>query len=159
LKAAIAKVLTGATWQRCRVHFMRNLLAHIPSGEKTRVAALVRTIFVQPHPQAAAQQVAETLRLMRDRRPQAASVLAAAEDDVLAYMSFPVEHWSRIYSTHPLERLHRKIRRADRCSRRVSQRGRDTAAGWYVAAGAIRRVGGGTPLFQPRVAAASLGPR
>jgi transposase-like protein len=111
LKAAIARVLTGATWQRCRVHFMRNLLAHIPSGEKTLVAALVRTIFVQPHRHAAGQQVAETLRLMRDRWPQAAAVLAEAEDDVLAYMSFPVEHWSRIYSTNPLERLNREIRR------------------------------------------------
>ena len=111
LKAAIAKVLTGTTWQRCRVHFMRNLLAHIPSGEKTLVAALVRTIFVQPQRQAAGAQVTETLRLMRERWPQAAAVLADAEDDVLAYMSFPVEHWSRIYSTNPLERLNREIRR------------------------------------------------
>lgn len=111
LTAAIAKVLTGATWQRCRVHFMRNLLAHIPSGEKTLVAALVRTIFVQPNRTAANLQVAETLRLMRERWPQAAAVLAEAEEDVLAYMSFPVEHWSRIYSTNPLERLHREIRR------------------------------------------------
>jgi hypothetical protein len=67
LKAAIAKVITGPTWQRCRVHFMRNLLAHIPNGENTLVAALVRTIFVQPHRPAAGQQVAETLRLMRER--------------------------------------------------------------------------------------------
>ena len=92
-------------------HFMRNLLAHIPSGEKTLVAALVRTIFVQPHRQTAGQQVAETLRLMRERWPQAAAVLAEDEDDVTAYMSFPVEHWSRIYSTNPLERLHCEIRR------------------------------------------------
>jgi putative transposase len=111
LKAAINKVLTGTTWQRCRVHFMRNLLAHIPNGEKTMVAAVLRTIFVQPNRQAAGQQVAETLRLMRERWPQAAAVLAEAEDDVLAYMSFPVEHWSRIYSTNPLERLNREIRR------------------------------------------------
>src|SRR5512135_1848513 len=86
LKVAISKVLTGASWQRCRVHFMRNLLAHIPNGEKTMVAALVRTIFVQPNRQAAGQQVAETLRLMRERWPQAAAVLTEAEDDVLAYM-------------------------------------------------------------------------
>lgn len=111
LKTAVAKVLTGASWQRCRVHFMRNLLAHIPSGQKTLVAALVRTIFVQPHRTAAGAQVTETLRLMRERWPQAAEVLAAAEDEVLAYMSFPVEHWSRIYSTNPLERLNREIRR------------------------------------------------
>ena len=59
LKAAIAKVLSGATWQRCRVHFMRNLLAHVPQGDKSLVAALVRTVFAQPHRQAASQQVLE----------------------------------------------------------------------------------------------------
>ncbi len=90
---------------------MRNLLAHIPTGQKTLVAALVRTIFVQPNGKAAGAQVTETLRLMRECWPQAAAVLAAAEDDVLAYMSFPVEHWSRLYSTNPLERLNREIRR------------------------------------------------
>jgi transposase-like protein len=111
LKAAISMILTGASWQRCRVHFMRNLLGHIPNGEKTMVAALVRTIFVQLNREAAGQQVTETLRLMRDRWPQAAAVLEEAEDDVLAYMSFPAEHWTRIYSTNPLERLNREIRR------------------------------------------------
>ncbi len=111
LKAAISQVLSGASWQRCRVHFMRNLLAHIPHGEKTMVAALLRTIFVQPNRPAAHQQVSETLRLMGERWPRAAALLAEAEDDVLAYLSFPAEHWSRLYSTNPLERLIREIRR------------------------------------------------
>lgn len=111
LKAAIAKVLSGATWQRCRVHFMRNLLAHVPQGDKSLVAALVRTVFAQPNQQAASQQVFEVTRLLESRWPKAATVLVEAEDDVLAYMAFPREHWTRIYSTNPLERLNREIRR------------------------------------------------
>jgi putative transposase len=111
LKAAIGKVLSGASWQRCRVHFMRNLLAHIPQRDKSLVAALVRMVFAQPNRQVAGQQLAETVKLMERRWPKAAELLAAAEDDVLAYMAFPPEHWSRIYSTNPLERLNREIKR------------------------------------------------
>ena len=111
LKAAIGKVLTGATWQRCRVHFMRNLLAHVPQGDKALVAALVRTVFAQPTHELAKRQVTEVVRVVEARWPQAAAVLLAAEDDVLAYMAFPPEHWTRIYSTNPLERLNREIRR------------------------------------------------
>lgn len=111
LKAAISKVLTGATWQRCRVHFMRNLLAHVPQGDKALVAALVRTVFAQPNREVAKRQVTEVVRVVEARWPKAAAVLLAAEDDVLAYMAFPPEHWTRIYSTNPLERLNREIRR------------------------------------------------
>ncbi len=111
LKSAIGKVLSGATWQRCRVHCMRNLLAHVPQRDKSMVAALVRMIFAQPNRQVAGQQLAETVKLMERRWPKAAELLAAAEDDVLAYMAFPPEHWSRIYSTNPLERLNREIKR------------------------------------------------
>jgi putative transposase len=111
LKAAIGKVLSGVTWQRCRVHCMRNLLAHVPQRDKSMVAALVRMIFAQPNRQVAGQQLAETVRLMAKRWPKAAELLAAAEEDVLAYMAFPPEHWSRIYSTNPLERLNREVKR------------------------------------------------
>lgn len=111
LKAAIAKVLTRATWQRCRVHFMRNLLAHVPQGDKALVAALVRTVFAQPNRELAKRQVSEVVRVVEARWPKAATVLRDAEDDVLAYMAFPQEHWTRIYSTNPLERLNREIRR------------------------------------------------
>jgi transposase-like protein len=111
LKTAIAKVLTGATWQRCRVHFMRNLLAHVPQGDKALVAALVRTVFAQPERELAKRQVTEVVRVVEARWPKAATVLREAEDDVLAYMAFPPEHWTRIYSTNPLERLNREIRR------------------------------------------------
>ena len=111
LKAAIAKALVGATWQRCRVHFMRNLLAHVPHGDKAMVAAAVRTIFAQPNHQAARQQLAEVVKAMNARWPKAAELLGSAEDEVLAYMHFPQDHWTRIYSTNILERLIREIRR------------------------------------------------
>jgi len=111
LKAAIGKVLSGASWQRCRVHFMRNLLGHVPHKDKALVAAVVRTVFAQPNRQAAGLQLAETVRAMQARWPKASELLAKAEDDILAYMAFPPEHWTRIYSTNPLERLIREIKR------------------------------------------------
>jgi putative transposase len=111
LKRALEKVFTGTAWQRCRVHFMRNVLAHVPKGDKSMVAAAVRTIFAQHSQEAARQQLAEVVRVMEGRWPKAAQVLAAGEDDVLVYMTFPPEHWSRIYSTNPLERLNREVKR------------------------------------------------
>lgn len=111
LKAAIQHVLTNATWQRCRVHFMRNVLAHIPKGSKSMVAAALRTIFAQPDREAAGEQLVEVVKAMRDRWPKAADLVEAAEDDVLAYMSFPQEHWTRIYSTNPLERVNKEVKR------------------------------------------------
>ncbi len=111
LKAAIAQVLAGSTWQRCRVHFMRNLLAHVPQGDKAMVAAAVRTIFAQPDHQAAKQQLAEVVRAMQPRWSKASELLAGAEGEILAYMDFPQDHWVRIYSTNVLERVIREIRR------------------------------------------------
>ncbi len=111
LKEALGTVLGGATWQRCRVHLMRNVLAHVPQGDKAVVAAAIRTAFAQPNQEAAHQQLAEVVRVMEPRWPKAAAVLAGGADDVLAYMSFPREHWTRIYSTNPLERLNREVKR------------------------------------------------
>jgi putative transposase len=111
LKEAIRTVLAGAVWQRCRVHFMRNVLAHVPKGDKSIVAAAIRTIFAQPSQGAARQQVTEVVQAMAARWPRAAAVLEEGVDDVLAYMTFPPEHWTRIYSTNPLERLNREVKR------------------------------------------------
>jgi len=111
LKGAIAKVLSGATWQRCRVHFMRNLLATVPKSASGAVAAIVRTIFAQPdHPSAMAQlrRVADGLR---PKFPAAAELLEDAAEDVLAFMHFPEEHHRRLHSTNPLERLHKEVKR------------------------------------------------
>jgi transposase-like protein len=111
LKAALEQVLAGVSWQRCRVHFMRNLLAHVPRGDKSIVAAALRTIFAQPDRPAADAQLAEVVRAMRPRWPKAAEILAQAEDDILAYMAFPGELWTRIYSTNPQERVNKEIKR------------------------------------------------
>ena len=111
LKEAIATVLTGATWQRCRVHFMRNVLAHVRKGDKAMVAAALRTIFAQPNQEAARPQLGEVAQAMASRWPRAAEVLIAGEEDVLSYMTFPAPHWTRIYSTNPLERLNREVKR------------------------------------------------
>jgi putative transposase len=111
LKAALSQVLAGATWQRCRVHFMRNVLAHVPHGDKSMIAAALRTFFAQPNRQAAGQQLQEVVRTMTARWPKAAQLVADAEEDILAYMIFPPEHWTRIYSTNPLERLNKEVKR------------------------------------------------
>ena len=111
LKGAMQRVLAGASWQRCRVHFMRNVLAHVPKGDKAMVAAALRTVFAQPHREAAGEQLAEVVRAMRPRWPKAAKMVAEAEEDILAYMAFPPEHWTRIYSTNPLERLNKEVKR------------------------------------------------
>jgi putative transposase len=111
LKQAIATVLTGASWQRCRVHTMRNILAHVPQQDKSMVAAAIRTIFAQPNQVAAQAQLHEVAQTLQGRWNKAAQVLLAAADDVLAHMLFPTEHWSRLDSTNPLERLNREVKR------------------------------------------------
>jgi putative transposase len=120
LKKALGQVLAGVSWQRCRVHFMRNLLAHVPRGDKSMVVSGLRTIFAQPDRQAAGVQLAEVVQAtlapaasagVQRRWPKAAELLAKAEDDILAYMVFPPELWTRIYSTNPLERLNKEVKR------------------------------------------------
>lgn len=114
LKQAISTVLHGASWQRCRVHFMRNILSHVPKAMQAMVAALVRTIFVQPDLVAARAQLVKVAESLEKRFPRAAELLRDAQDDILAYMAFPYEHWRQIYSTNPLERLNKEIgRRTD----------------------------------------------
>jgi putative transposase len=111
LKAAIAQVLSGASWQRCRVHFMRNLLCHVPRGDQAIVAAALRTVFAQGNQDAARRQLRAVYDAMVPRWPKAAEVLLEAENDILAYMVFPQEHWKRIYSNNVLERLNKEVRR------------------------------------------------
>lgn len=111
LKQAIQRVLQGATWQRCRVHFVRNVLAYVPKGAQQMVAASVRTIFIQPDQQSARRQLGQVAQGLEKRFPRAVKVLLEAEEDILAYMAFPPEHWRQIYSTNPLERLNKEIKR------------------------------------------------
>jgi putative transposase len=111
LKGAIAAVLQGASWQRCRTHFMRNALALVPKGAQQMVAATIRTVFVQPDPQAAREQWRRVADSFRSRFPKLARLLDEAEADVLAYLAFPTEHWRQIWSNNPLERLNREVKR------------------------------------------------
>ena len=111
LKGAIAAVLQGASWQRCRTHFMRNALALVPKGAQQMVAATIRTVFVQPDPQTAREQWRRVADSFRSRFAKLAQLLDEAEPDVLAYLAFPPEHWRQVWSNNPLERLNREVKR------------------------------------------------
>jgi putative transposase len=111
LKQAIATVLTGTTWQRCRVHFMRNLLATVPQGTREAIAAVVRTIFAQPDHASALVQLRKVAEALRARFARTATLLEEAAEDILAYRHVPVEHQRQLHSTNPLERLNKEIKR------------------------------------------------
>ncbi len=111
LKKAIASELSGASWQRCRVHFMKNLLCRIPKIDQERVADLVRSIFAQPSAATARLQLRSVAGQLEKDYPDAANMLLEAEDEILAYTAFPKEHWKKIWSNNPQERLNREIRR------------------------------------------------
>jgi putative transposase len=112
LKDAIAAVLEGTSWQRCRTHFMRNLLATVPRHAQPMVASLVRTIFAQERPQDAWAQLERVVaQLQQGKFTDAARLLADAASDVLAYTAFPNDTWRSTWSNNPQERLNREIRR------------------------------------------------
>ncbi|HET9957360.1 MAG TPA: IS256 family transposase [Polyangiaceae bacterium] len=110
LKAAAAKVLK-ATWQRCRVHFLRNALAHAGKGQRQMVLALINTVFAQDSPESAITQWRAVADQLRTKFPKLAALMDEAESDVLAFMSFPKSHRVQIHSTNPLERLNAEIKR------------------------------------------------
>jgi putative transposase len=111
LKGAIAAVLQGAGWQRCRVHFVRNALALVPKSAAQMVAATIRTAFVQPDAATAREQWRRVADGFRPRFGRLAELLDEAETDVLAYLAFPPEHWRQIWSNNPLERLNKEVKR------------------------------------------------
>jgi transposase-like protein len=111
LKDAIASVLPGAGWQRCRTHFMRNLLTRVPRAQQGLVATLVRTIFEQPDAEQVQAQHARVVEQLTDRFPAAAELLIDAAGDLLAFTAFPREHWRQIWSNNPQERLNKELRR------------------------------------------------
>jgi transposase-like protein len=111
LTQAMRSVLTGAAWQRCRVHFMRNLLATVPQAMREPIAAIVRTIFAQPDHASAMTQLHKVSDGVRTRFPQAAALLEEAAEDILAHKHFPEEHRRQLHSTNPLERLNKEIKR------------------------------------------------
>jgi putative transposase len=110
IKAAVSKLLC-ASWQRCRVHFMRNALAHAGKSGRRVVSAFIATAFAQETPEAASQQWRSVADQVRVKVPKLASLMDDAETDVLAYMTFPREHRAKIYSNNPIERLNGEIKR------------------------------------------------
>jgi transposase-like protein len=111
LKAAIAAVLSGASWQRCRAHFATNLLTQVPKAAQPGVTALLRSIFLQQDAESVRQQARQTLDILESRFPKAGELFASAVDDLLAFATFPKEHWRQIWSNNPQERLNKEIRR------------------------------------------------
>jgi putative transposase len=108
---AVRSTLSGATWQRCRTHFMRNLLTRVPKSAQAMVATLVRTIFAQPDAASVWDQHARVVEQLTERFPAAAELLAEVAPDVLAFTAFPKEHWKQIWSNNPQERLNKELRR------------------------------------------------
>ena len=110
LKAAAKKVF-GATWQRCRVHFRRNAMAHVGAKQRPMVSAAISTAFAQETKEAAHAEWHAVADRLRERFPRLSKLMDEAEQEVLAYMDFPKEHWSQIHSTNPIERLNREVKR------------------------------------------------
>ena len=114
IRAAVRAILPGASWQRCRVHFARNITSRLGSARSKPVNALVSTIFAQTSQEAVAAQYKHVIDALRDPFPEIARMLIDAEPDLTAFAAFPREHWTKIWSNNPIERLNREIkRRAD----------------------------------------------
>ena len=116
LKNAIAAVFAGASWQRCRTHFMANLLTRVPKRAQPGVATqdlprMVRTIYQQLSPAEVHGQLDRVVEQLREPFAQVAELLADAAPDILAFTAFPVAHWQKLWSNNPQERLNREIRR------------------------------------------------
>lgn len=135
IKAAVSKILT-ATWQRCRVHFMRNALAHAGKRGKRVVAVFIATAFAQDTPEAARGQWRKVADPLRSTVSKRATLTDAAEADVLAYMTFPSAHRAKLHSTNPIERLNHEVKR------------RTEVVGIFPNEAAIRRLVGAVLLEQ-----------
>ena len=113
LKAAIRRVFS-ASWQRCRVHWMRNALSYVPKAQQSMAAAAMRQAFIQPDRATASQALRHVADQLRDKCPKLGSFIDDSETDVLAHLDFPSQHRTRIHSTNSLERLNKEVkRRAD----------------------------------------------
>ncbi|MFI1294463.1 transposase, partial [Streptomyces sp. NPDC020792] len=105
------KVMLGAAYQRCRVHFLRNVFSVIPKGSGEMVAATIRTIFAQPTAEAVRQQLDTVADMLGQQFPKVKQMLLEAKEDLTAFAVFPVSHWKKIQSSNPLERINREIKR------------------------------------------------
>jgi putative transposase len=111
LKAAVAAVLIGCSWQRCRVHFLRNVLAVVPRGNAEMVAAAIRTVFAQPDASHVGEQYDVIATMLGRQNTKVETIMRQAKEDLLAFTAFPVGHWKKIWSTNPLERVNKEIKR------------------------------------------------
>jgi putative transposase len=111
LTQAIAAIMAGACWQRCRVHFLRNVLARVPKASAEMVAAAIRTIFAQPTGAEVIEQLDKVAAMLAPKFPAVATMLADAKADLTAFAGFPPAHWTKIWSTNPLERLNKEVKR------------------------------------------------
>lgn len=111
LRAAIERVMLGAAWQRCRVHFLRNVLAKVPKASAEMVAAAIRTVFAQPDATAVADQLDSIATKLGRQFPAVEAMLTDAKADICAFAAFPPAHWKKIWSTNPLERVNKEIKR------------------------------------------------
>ena len=111
LTQAISAVMAGAAWQRCRVHFLRNVLARVPRGSAEMVAAAIRTIFAQPTGAEVTDQLDKVAAMLQPKFPAVATMLADAKQDLTAFASFPPAHWAKVWSTNPLERVNKEVKR------------------------------------------------
>ena len=124
IKAAVAKVM-HATWQRCRVHFMRNALAYADKSGKRMVSAFIGTAFAQEDAKSVKSEWRRVSDQLRPKVRKLADLLDEAEEDVLAYTTFPKEHWTKIYSTNPIERVNGEIKRRTNVMGIFPKRSRD----------------------------------
>jgi putative transposase len=108
LRQAIQAVMAGAAIQRCRVHFLRNVLAQVPKGSAEMVAAAIRTIFAQPDAAHVHEQLDMIAGMLGRQFPKLERMLRDSAEELLAFTSFPISHWKKIWSTNPLERLNRR---------------------------------------------------
>jgi len=111
LKKAIGTVFQGASWQRCRVHFMRNVLSVVPKGSQDMVASIIRTVFARPDREYIEKQFTEVTTMLSRSHPKVTAMLDDARPDLLAFAGFPHRHWRQIWSTNPLERVNKEIKR------------------------------------------------
>jgi putative transposase len=111
LRQAIGAVLAGAAWQRCRVHFLRNALTRVPKASAEVVAVTIRTIFAQLTPAEVADQVDKVAATLAPKFPAVAQLLADAKEDLTAFRHFPIAHWRKLWSTNPLERVNKEVKR------------------------------------------------
>jgi putative transposase len=111
LKKAIEAVMVGSSWQRCRVHFMRNVLARVKRNNTHMVIAAIQTIFAQPDATSVREQFDRIVATLDGQFPDVATMLTDAKEDLLAFAAFPEAHWRKVWSSNPLERLHREIKR------------------------------------------------